>query len=137
MSRFSDFSLYRRTEDLLRPAEKELSGVFHSTENITLLYKRSQTEVSSDISYSEVTLAMDHVFRQAINSDKLPRVTDMNTAVLRKLIDAAERMTASQKKYADRIFNKSNIPAQLLPRPSFRVSGDNGRDDDTINLLRK
>lgn len=137
MSRFADFSLYKRTEDLLRPAEKDLSGAFHSTENIQLLYKRAQTEVDSDISYSDVTLAMDYVFRLALTSEKLPRVTDMNTSVLRKLIDAAERMTTSQKRYADRTFGNSNVPAQFLPRPSFRVSEDKGKENNTFNLFRK
>lgn len=137
MSRFSEFSLYKRTEDLLRPAEKDLSGAFHSTENIQLLFKRARTEVASDISYSDVTVAMDDVFRLAITSDNLPRVTDMNTAVIRKLIGAAERMSSSQKRYTDRVYKNSNVPAQFLPRPSFRFDQNNGKDDDTINLFRK
>lgn len=42
MSRLFDFSLYRRTEELLRTAEKELSGRFHSTENVQIMvYKRA------------------------------------------------------------------------------------------------
>ena len=137
MARFFDFSLYKRTDELLRPAEKELSGRFHSTENIGQLHKRALSEVDIDVSYSDVTTMMDAVFRHAINTENLPQVSEMNTDVLRKLSHSTERMATSQQLYAERVFKNSNVPTQFLPRPSYS-SHDNDEDaDDTIELLRR
>ena len=136
MSRFFDFSLYKRTDELLRPAEKELSGRFHSTENIQLLYKRATSEVGISVPYSDVTSTMDAVFRRAIQTENLPTVSDMNGAVLGKLSGDFERTSTSQKLYAERVFQNSNVPTQFLPRPSYSSSHDN-EQDDTIELLRR
>lgn len=138
MARFFDFSLYKRTDELLRPAEKELSRRFHSTENISLLYKRALSEVDDDIPYSDVTTMMDTVFRHAILTPNLPQVADMNTGVLRKLSHSAEEVVASQQRYAERVYKHSNVPTQFLPRPSYS-SHDDGEDgrDYPIELLRR
>lgn len=139
MSRFSDFSLYKRTDELLRPAEKELSGRFHATENIQLLYKKAVSEIDTAVLYHEVTRTMDAVFRLAIQTEDLPSVSDMNTSVLRKLSDFARHNGTSQKRYAERAFTKSNVPTSFLPRPSYGSHGGDSddREDDTIELLRR
>jgi len=137
MSRFFDFSLYKRTDVLLRPAEKELSGRFHSTENIQLLYKRATIEVGISVPYSDVTSTMDAVFRRAIQTENLPTVSEMNGAVLGKLSGDFERTSTSQKRYAERVFQNSNVPTQFLPRPSYSPSHENNGQDDTIELLRR
>lgn len=139
MSRFSDFSLYKRTDELLRPAEKELSGRFHATENIQLLYKKAVSEIDTTVSYHNVTRTMDTVFRLAIQTEDLPGVSDMNASVLRKLSDFARHNEASQNRYAERTFTKSNVPTNFLPRPSYSSHrGDSDdREDDTIELLRR
>ena len=136
MSRFFDFSLYKRTDELLRPAEKELSGRFHSTENIQLLYKRAVSEVGTSVSYSGVTTTMDAVFRRAIQTEDLPEVSEMNGAVLSRLSKDSESMNVNQARYAERVFQNSNVPAQFLPRPSYS-SRDDEEEDDTIELLRR
>lgn len=135
MSRFFDFSLYKRTDELLRPAEKELSGRFHSTENIQLLYKRATTEVSISVPYSAVTVTMDAVFRSAIQTENLPTVSEMNGAVLGKLSRDLKMTSTRQKRYAERVFQNSNVPTQFLPRPSY--SSHDNEEDDTIELLRR
>lgn len=138
MSRFFDFSLYRRTEERLRPAEKELSGRFHSTENIQLVYKRALSEVDSNVPYADVTATMDTIFRSAIKTEDLPDVSEMNNIVLHKLSAATERANSSQTHYADRIFRDSNVPKTMLPRPSYRSYGDDrDGEDDVIELLRR
>lgn len=137
MSRFFDFSLYKRTDELLRPAEKELSGRFHSTENIQLLYKRATSEVDAEISYSDVTTTMDIVFRLAIKTENLPQVPAMNTAVLHKLSDVTERTIRSQQLYTERVYKNNNVPTQFLPRPSYSSHDDKDGKDDTIELLRR
>lgn len=139
MSRFSDFSLYKRTDELLRPAEKELSGRFHATENIQLLYKKAVSEIDASVSYHHVTRTMDSVFRLAIQTEHLPSVSDMNTSVLRKLSHFARHNETSRNRYAERSFTQSNVPTSFLPRPSFSSHrGDSdGREDDTIELLRR
>ncbi|CAM9101127.1 unnamed protein product [Ectocarpus sp. 8 AP-2014] len=124
MSRFFDFSLYRRTDERLRPAEKELSGRFHSTENVQLVYKRALSEIGSNVAYADVTRTMDVVFGQAIKTEDLPDVSAMNSSVLRKLSAFTERANSSQERYADRTFANSNVPKTFLPRPSYRSYGD-------------
>lgn len=135
MSRFFYFSLYKRTDELLRPAEKELGGRFHSTENIQLLYKRAVSEVGTSVSYSDVTTTMDAVFRRAIQTEDLPEVSEMNVTVLGRLSKDSERMNMTQARYAERVFQNSNVPAQFLPRPSYSSHDD--EEDDTIELLRR
>lgn len=147
MSRFSDFSLYKRTDELLRPAEKQLSARFHSTENIQLLYKKALTEIGSGVSYSDVTTNMDAVFRLAISTEDLPDVSQMNMNVLDKLVSAAERENTNQKRFTERVFTNNNVPARLLPRPSYSSHNDQddeddnprtiGRKDTSIELLRR
>lgn len=143
MSRFFDFSLYKRTDELLRPAEKDLSGRFHATENIQLVYSRARSEVSPDIPYPDVTRTMDAVFRLAITTENLPRVQEMNTSVLTKLRQASDQMTTSQEKYTERVFANHNVPTRILPRPSYSpnqnydVDEENNIDHDTIELLRR
>lgn len=135
MSRFSDFSLYKRTDELLRPSEKKLSDLFYSTENVQLLYKRAVTEVGMSVAYSEVTATMDTVFRRAIQTESLPRVSEMNGAVLGNLSKYFERMSTSQKRFTERVFQNSNVPTQLLPRPSY--SSPDNDEDNSIVLLRR
>lgn len=135
MSRFFDFSLYKRTDELLRPSEKELSSRFYATENIQLLYKKAVTEVDTSVAYSDVTVKMDTVFRGAIQTEDLPSVSEMNRAVLGKLSKDLERASTSQKRYTERSFQHSNVPTQILPRPSYG-SHDND-NDDSIVLLRR
>lgn len=133
-SRFFDFSLYRRTDELLRPAEKELSGRFHSTENIQLVYRRALSEVGHKVPYADVTTTMDAVFRLAIKTEDLPSVSDMNTRVIHKLSAANERENTNQQRYADRAFAKSNVPTRFLARPSY---SDNKEEEDSIGFLRR
>ena len=135
MSRFFDFSLYKRTDELLRPAEKELSGRFHSIENIQLLYKRALSEVDPKIPYADVTTAMDAIFRLSITTEKLPSVSEMNTSVIRKLSATSKRDSTSQKLYSERVFVNSNVPTRFLPRPSYRDDKDD--DDQRIEFLRR
>lgn len=140
MSRFFDFSLYRRTDELLRPAEKRLSRDFQSTENIQLVYKRALSEVDSGPTYADVTSAMDEVFRRSIQTEELPSVEEMNGLVLLNLARAAERLSAGQKRYAERTFSNSNIPTRILPRPSYTSlrDGDGEKEGgDIIELLRR
>lgn len=138
MSSFFDFSIYRRTEERLRQAEKELSGRFHSTENVQLVYKRALSEIDSNVVYADVTTTMDTVFRQAIKTERLPQVSDMNNNVLRKLSAITERASSSQKRYADRTFTNSNVPKTFLPRPSYSSYGDDkDGEDEVIELLRR
>lgn len=135
MSRFFDFSLYRRTEELLRPAEKELSGRFHSAENTQVVYKKALSEIDPNVSYADVTTTMDAVFRLAIQTQDLPEVSEMNNSVLRKISNAMERMNTRQNRYAERVFTNSNVPTRFLPRPSYSSRDDD--DDDIIELLCK
>lgn len=138
MSRFFDFSLYRRTEERLRPAEQELSNRFHSTENVQLVYKRALSEIDSSVVYADVTTTMDTVFRQAIMTEHLLQVSDMNNSVLRELSSVAERTGSSQKRYAYRTFTNSNVPKTFLPRPSYSSYGDDkDGEDEVIELLRR
>lgn len=137
MSRFSDFSLYKRTDELLRPAEKDLSARFHSTENIQLVYKKALTELDSGVSYSDVTTNMDVVFRLATRSEDLPDVHQMNMNVLERLASAAESANANQKRFAQRVFTNSNVPTRFLPRPSYSSNTDENDDDDDRNIGRK
>ncbi|CAM9554963.1 unnamed protein product [Ectocarpus sp. 8 AP-2014] len=124
MSRFFDFSLYRRTDERLRPAEKELSGRFHSTENVQLVYKRALSEIDSAVAYADVTRTMDAIFNQAIQTEDLPQVPDMNNIVLCRLAAFTERTDSSQRQFANRTFSNSNVPKALLPRPSYSSYGD-------------
>ncbi|AAK14523.1 unnamed protein product [Ectocarpus sp. 4 AP-2014] len=124
MSRFFDFSLYRRTEERLRPAEKELSGRFHSTENVQLVYKRALSEIDSTVAYADVTSTMDAIFSQAIQTENLPEVSDMNNSVLRSIAAFTERANSSQRQFTNRTFTNSNVPNTFLPRPSYSSYGD-------------
>lgn len=138
MSRVFDFSLCRRTEERLRPAEKELSGRFHSTENVKLVYKRALSEIDSSVAYADVTCTMDAIFRQAIQTENLPQVSDMNNSVLCTLAAFTERANSGQKQFTDRTFSNSNVPKKFLPRPSYSSYGDDGDvSDGAIELLRR
>ncbi|CAM9094212.1 unnamed protein product [Ectocarpus sp. 12 AP-2014] len=146
MSRFHDFSLYKRTDELLCPAEKNLSAHFHSTENIQLVYKKALTEVDSGVSYSDVTAKMDAVFRIAISTEDLPGVDQMNNSVLESLASDYRRASENQKRFAERVFTNSNVPSRILPRASYSsnngdseddVDGTVGRKDKNIELLRR
>ncbi len=141
MSRFSDFSLYKRTDELLRPAEKDLRDRFYSSENIRLIYKKALSDIIAGVSYSHVMTTMDAVFRLAITkTEELPDVSDMNAGVLRKIQTDTARVNASQKRYTERVFSKNNLPTNFLPRPSYRSTIDDGNgdeEDNTIELLRR
>lgn len=135
MSRFHEATLHRRTDEPLRPAEKDLRGRFHSTENIRLVYSKAKSDVNPGVSYFDVTTTMDTVFRSAIRTENLPRVSEMNSLVLRKLSDATDRTARSQKQYSERIYHNSNVPTHFLPRPSFDLNTND--KDDTMELLRR
>lgn len=140
MSRFFDFSLYRRTDELLRPSEKQLSREFHSSENTQLVYKRALSEVDSGPTYADVTASMDQAFRLSTQKQTLPSVEDMNSLALLNLSRAAERLSAGQKRYAERAFTNSNIPTRILPRPSHTSLKDGDGEEeggDLIELLRR
>lgn len=140
MSRFSDFSLRKRTDELLRPAEKDLSDRFYSAENTQLLHKKALTDIDEGVSYSHVMTTMDAVFRIAITkTEDFPDVSDMNAGVLRKIRSDTARVNASQKRYTERVFSNNNLPTNFLPRPSYRSlnDGDGDEDDNTIELLRR
>ncbi len=133
MSRFSEFGLFSRMDEPLRPSEKDLKGSFYSTQNTQLLFKRAKVDVSSRVTYFDVTSAMDAVFRRAIRSEDVPLVSEMNAAVLAKLAEEGERMTKGELRYSERTFKNSNLPRQFLSRPSY---DDDNDDDYTIELLR-
>jgi hypothetical protein len=132
MSRFFEFSLYKRTDELLRPAEKDLRNRFYSPVNTDLLCKKAVSGVDSGVSYVDVKTIMDVVFRTAINTDNLPEVSDMNNRVLGKIQTDAERLNTGRDRYAERAFVKSNLPTRLLPRPSYGTNGD-----DAVDLFRR
>lgn len=131
MSRFVDFSLYKRTDELLRPAEKSLRDLFLSPTNTVLVYNKALVDIDSGVSYVDVTTAMDAVFRTAVHTDNLPEVSVMNNRVLDNIRAATDRVTSSRDRYAERAFGKSNLPTHFLPRPSHE-----SYDEDTFELFR-
>lgn len=140
MSRFSDFSLYKRTDELLRPSEKDLRDRFYSAENIQLIHKKALSDIDKGVSYSHVMTTMDAVFRIAITKTvDSSDVSDMNVGVLRKIYNDIARVNVSQKRYTERVFSNHNLPTNFLPRPSYRSlnDGDGDEDDNTIELLRR
>lgn len=137
MSRFSDFGLYRRSDERFRPAEKDLSTRFFSEDNVRLLLTQAQSSLHPGVSYSQVTTAMDAVFRLAIGREGLSTVADMNVQVLEGLSREVDAKVDSENRYADRTFAHSNIPSRFLPRPSYDSNPDDQGDDGSVDLLRR
>ncbi|CAM9204822.1 unnamed protein product [Pylaiella littoralis] len=119
MSRFIEYGLHKRTDELLRPAEKCLRGLFYSPTNTDFLYKKTLSDVDPGFSYGDLETIMDEVFLAAIATDDLPDVSDVNERVLDRIRKSAERINIRQVRYIERAFEHSNIPTRFLPRPSY------------------
>lgn len=124
MSRFVDFSLSKRTDELMRPSEKALSKQFNSTENQQLVFKTVLTEVNNRASFRSVMDEMGVVFRSSISKDSLPSVDDMNVSVYQRMSRALSMEKRHQERFVSRVFENSNVPTNFLPRPSMALDRD-------------
>lgn len=139
MSRFVNFSLTKRTDELLRPTEKILLQSFNSTTNQQLVFKTVQTQVDSRASFRGVMDQMRVVSRSSIVHDTLPSVEEMNDEVYRKVSSEVESSRLSQERFANRVFENNNVPKSFLPRPSMtleRDEDDEARGKYTIEFTR-
>ena len=138
-SGFLDFSLYKRTDELLRPSEMALEKEFKSKENKQLVYKTVVTQVNPRASFRLVTDEMEDVFRTVISKDVHPSIDEMNAMVYQKMSRSLSLYTAHQERYVERAYENSNIPRMLLPRPSMNVErgvDDEARGKFTIEFTR-
>lgn len=126
--RFVDFSLYKRTDELLRPSEMALEREFKSKENKQLVYKTVVTQVNPRATFRSVTDEMEDVFRSVISKDTHPSIDEMNSLVYQKLTRSLSLYVAHRERYVERAYENSNIPKMLLPRPSMNV--ERGMDDE-------
>ena len=124
MSRFLEFSLSKRTDELLKPAEKSLHKEFNTNENQQLVYKTVITQIDSRASFRSVMDEMGSVFRSAISGDSLPSVEDMNRMVYQRMSNSLRREDLHTKRYVSRTFENSNLPRTFLPRPSMDLDVD-------------
>lgn len=124
MSRFVDFSLSKRTDELMRPSEKALYREFHSNENQQLVYKTVLTQVSPRASFRSVMDEMAVVFRSSISQDSHPSVDDMNASVYRRMSRSISLEKNHQERFVARVFENSNVPKKFLPRPSMALDRD-------------
>lgn len=139
MSRFVNFSLTKRTDELLRPTEKTLLDEFNSTINQQLVFKTIQTNIDPRISFREVMDQMRVVFRSSIVHDRLPSVEEMNENVYKKISADVERSRLAQERFVSRVYENNNVPKSFLPRPSMtleRDEDDEARGKYTIEFTR-
>lgn len=139
MSRFVNFSLTKRTDELLRPTEKILLAEFDSPTNQKLVFKTVQSEIDPRASFRGVMDHMRVVFRSSIAHDTLPSVDEMNDAVYRKVSSEIESSRLNQERFVNRVYENSNVPTSFLPRPSMtleRDEDDEARGKYTIEFTR-
>lgn len=129
MSRFASFSLTKRTDELLRPTEKILLESFNSTTNQQLVFKTAQTRIHPGTSFRGVMDQMKIVSRSSIAHDTLPSVEEMNDEVYRRVSSEVESSRLSQERFANRVFENSNVPKSFLPRPSMTLDRDEDDED--------
>lgn len=139
MSRFVNFSLTKRTDELLRPTEKTLLAEFNSMTNQQLVFKTVQSQINPRVSFREVMDKMRVVFRSSIVNDTLPSVEEMNNTVYQKVSSDVERSRLTQERFVNRVYENSNVPKSFLPRPSMtleRDEDDEARGKYTIEFTR-
>jgi hypothetical protein len=124
MSRFVDFSLSKRTDELLRPSEKALEKEFTTRENQQLVFKTVLTRVDPNASFRSVIEEMRAVFRSSISSDTLPSVEEMNSSVYRRMARSSLLSKTHQERFVTRVFENGNVPTRFLPRPSMALDRD-------------
>ena len=139
MSRFTQFSLVKRTDESFRPSEKKLDSEFNSKDNTTVVYRLVMSKIGNQIQYIDIVETMKLVFRQAISSDDHPSIEQMNNLVVEKLVRKSEIHVSRQQAFTKRTFENSNIPQNFLARPSMSI--DKNEDDEsrgkfTIELQR-
>lgn len=128
MSRFVNFSLTKRTDEMLRPTEKVLLESFNSRTNQQLVFKTVKAQIDSGASFRGVMDHMRVVSRISIAHNTLPSVDEMNDEVYRRFSSELERSRLNQERFASRVFDNSNVPRSFLPRPSMTLERD--EDDD-------
>lgn len=139
MSRFTQFSLVKRTDEFFRPSEKKLNDEFHSKENTTVVYRLVMSTIGNKTQFIEIVDTMKLVFRQAISTDDHPSIEQMNNLVVEKLVRKNEIHVSRQQAFTNRTFNNSNIPQNMLARPSMSINrneDDGLRGKFTIELQR-
>lgn len=124
MSRFVDFSLSKRTDELMKPDEKALHEEFHSKENKNLVYKTVLSQVDPRASFRSVMDVMKTVFRSAISGDAHPSIDEMNASVYQKMSRTLSLSESHRERYVKRVFENSNVPKSFLPRPSMALDRD-------------
>jgi hypothetical protein len=139
MSRFTQFSLVKRTDEAFRPSEKLLNEKFNSTDNTSTVYKMAMKMVGVETKYIDIRDTMKIVFRQAISTDNHPSIEEMNNRVIERLVNQLESSINRQKTFTKRTFLNGNIPSNMLARPSMsieRQDDDESRGKFTIELQR-
>ena len=139
MSRFTQFSLVKRTDEAFRPSEKRLRDAFHSNDNNTAVYRLAMAIVGTDTSIIDIKDTMDIIFRYAISNDNHPTIDEMNNLVVERLVNKKEVHMNRQQAFTKRTFANSNIPTHMLARPSMSIErneDDESRGKFTIELQR-
>lgn len=139
MSRFSQLSLVKRTDERLRPSEKELHERFFQKDNIKFIYLSITSNIHRSISYNSVLEIMNKVFRASIINDNHPSIDDMNLVCFSRARKEYESKLERQTIQKERTFNNSNIPTRILPRPSMALEkseDDESRGKHIIEMLR-
>lgn len=135
-SRFMNFSLVKRTDELMKPSEIQLQQSFMNSDNIRLVHLTSMERVSPTLAFREVVDAMRVVFRISISSSDLPTVDYMNESVLLKLQSEYRRSRDMQRRQKDMAFTNSGIPGSFLPRPSMSLDSRDKTVDHVIEFRR-
>lgn len=121
MSRFVDFNLTKRTDELMKPSEKALQAEFNSVTNQKLLHKSVLTRIDPRASYRSVMENMATVFRTSISKNSLPTVDEMNGAVMTLMSRSHQSEKEHQERFVQRIYEHKNVPQSFLPRPSMSI----------------
>ncbi len=121
MHGFADFSLPKRTDELLRPSEKGLEKEFKSRDNQRVVHGTVVTEIDPGASFRSVMEVMDAVFRSAISTDSLPTVDEMNSTVYGRISESLSAERVHRARFVERTFENSNVPRSFLPRPSMSL----------------
>lgn len=111
-------------EEPMTPKEKEVQRLFFGKENTLLVHGSAQRHVNPSMSYSTVVDAMHKQFTVGLGGSDPVDVASLNQATIDGLYDSYQKHVKAVEHTREVGFEKSRIPSNMLPRPSFNLQED-------------
>lgn len=111
-------------EEPMSPKEKAIKIEFFDKANTLRVHSSAQTHVNPAVSYANVVDAMHKEFTIGLGSRAPIDVETLNQSTINKIYDAYQKHLQAMAHTREVGFENSKIPANILPRASFKLQED-------------